>query len=326
MSTILFKENIFYYINNNSAQIVLDCTKLLANKSRIPMHSNSTNALTIPKLLININKQHQTLYQNTDIAFYDQIYLLTDLFLANRLMGSALPIKAAAIGCDNGVLSFHLSALLGAFHPESTLQLVCNQIADNGSNPVLASLAQGFTLPECALSVCDYHKTLLQEHFFDFLVLDDLNSLQEPFLATEEAERILKPGGLLFVLTKNQKLVQHLQDTCPTAHLYPFDTAFLVVCTTSQTAKPKEPTFSETVRNQLSNIKERFLTDASNEMVSSFIYELEELIASAVAQQELSWKIYLLRIKEVLINYRLREQTEQKEYHKRELLLLLKDV
>jgi len=153
-----------------------------------------------------------------------------------------------------------------------------------------------------------------------------MSSLQEPFLTIEEAKRILKPGGSLFVLTKNQELVQYLQDTCPTTQPYPFDSNLLVVCSTSQVVNPKEPTFSETMEKRLSKIKEHFLTDTSDKVVSSLICELEELISSAIVHQELSWKIFLLRLKEVFINYKLREQTEQKEYHKRELLLLLKDL
>ena len=73
MNNFVITNNQFIYEDTKEKRILLDCTKFLQNKSRLPFHSFQEETLTVPKLLLELLKKHEEICGDTE-HIYNNIY------------------------------------------------------------------------------------------------------------------------------------------------------------------------------------------------------------------------------------------------------------
>lgn len=206
MNQLLIEDNKFIYCTENEKKELLDCRSYISNKSRIPMHSES--GLSIPNLLLALLKLHLQVSQETGEEERTMEYLLLDVILTAELIKTSQPVKAAELGCMNGVLSYHLSSLLGKFHEESTLCCVCDALGNDSGNQWLDRIALVEDAPKLSMLAAEYEETHLAEGHFDFVFINGSVFFEEPYAVIKEAERLVKKGGQIVCYAERQPLLE----------------------------------------------------------------------------------------------------------------------
>ena len=168
MSTIRMTGAGSVFVGNQGAQILLNATNYLKNKSRISMHSLSEDGDTIPNFLIDIMKKNKNLFSNAT-TLNELVYCIINNLVASHLVTSAAPMKIAEFGSTNGDISYNLTEVVGKINPKSTLCLISDRIGNESSNNCLNYISQAETFPEFQMLYSDYMVTNLADGLFDVL-------------------------------------------------------------------------------------------------------------------------------------------------------------
>ncbi|MBQ6886537.1 MAG: class I SAM-dependent methyltransferase [Lachnospiraceae bacterium] len=207
MGKLIVENNAFIYVEKEEKKVLLDCRDYLSNKSRIPMHS-FTDDLTIPGLLLQLFKSHPQLCEGA-VDYNDSLEcLLMDVLLVSHLIKSPNPVRVLEIGCENGILSYHLAMILGLFNENSSLCCVCNTIGNNSDNRWLDKISLVEFMPRISMLAADYDETNLESKHFDIVIINGTSCFMEPLAMIEEAMRLVKDAGRVICYVNQQPLLE----------------------------------------------------------------------------------------------------------------------
>lgn len=209
MNQLRYENGQYIYEDSIHKTVLLDCTDLFANKSRIPMHSMDGNGLTIPNILQGSFHAHQEI-MNEDVYGEKQAteYLTMDILLVRELIRSREAVRVAEIGATNGVLSWHLANILGLFHPDSLLCSVTDTLGNESGNLWLDYISRVEKPCRLSLVAAEYEETNLQEDSFDITLVNGSVHFEDPNMVLKEAERITKNDGLFICYQVSQPLLE----------------------------------------------------------------------------------------------------------------------
>lgn len=206
MNQLRMEDNKFIYCTQDKKKELLNCSNYLSNKSRIPMHSRS--GLSILNLLQLLLKAHPKMSDGTVEQEQKWEYLLMDVLLVKELISTAKPVKVLEFGCMNGVLSYHLSTILGMFHEESELCCVCDELGNDSGNRWLDRIAMVENPPGLSMLAADYDRTNLAAGHFDLVFINGSVLYNEPYQVIKEAERVVKQNGVILCYCADQPLLE----------------------------------------------------------------------------------------------------------------------
>ena len=207
MKNFVYENRQFIYVEPSGKKVLLDCNRFLENKSRVPLHSVAGN-FTIPDLILGLLEEYQETAATAREAILGYYYTMIDVLMVAEHMKSSFPKRVLELGCEKGILSYHLAYLLGKLHPESLLYSVTNSIGNESENLWLSYISQIEELPQLGFAAVDYEKTHLAEDYFDLAVLHGSVSMEHPGSVLKEAWRVTKPGGLLIAFCHQQPLME----------------------------------------------------------------------------------------------------------------------
>lgn len=305
MGKITIENNVFIYSEADWKKVLLDCTDLMANKSRIPMHSFDGD-LTIPALILNMMKEHEHLSQGKNDSLE---YLLMDVVLISYLIQSPLPVKVLELGCVNGILSYHLATILGKFNKESLLCCVCDVIGNRSDNQWLDRISLVDGMPELSLVVADYDNTQLAKNNFDIVIINGTTDFNDPYKLIKEAEGFLKENGMLICYSDNQPLLESsFQLIFPEREDYtlnPRAGIMIARCRKDVLARDGEESgdWQDEVREYLEEISGVANEKAVKKDIREAVCKLAGYIDEAIEKKDLDMKVRLIRQREVLLDF-----------------------
>lgn len=200
MSNISFQDHRFIFSGEDGERVLLDCSDLLANKSRISMHRlPEDNILTIPELLLDLfERQNQ---EDAELVFPT---LLLDTLLASRLIRTRNAVNVLEYGSLDGRLSWHWAEVLGTFHPESAFVCAYDAIEPEW----LQQIERAKYLPGMSYLAGDFGKLPLREKYFDIVLVNGRVNYYEPAAVLKDAGRLLKDGGVLMCYCDSTPLLE----------------------------------------------------------------------------------------------------------------------
>lgn len=207
MNNFVMENNQFIYMDASGKKVVLDCRDCLQNKSRVPFYGED-GIPTIPSILLNLVKKYNDMYEGTKEHIMGFYYaLLSALVTAEHIKG-AEPKNVLELGCEKGILSYHLASILGKLHPQSLLYCISNTIGNESGNQWLDYISQVEELPKIAFAAVDYEDFHLRDEHFDITIINECEQMEQTKKIIEEAIRVTKPNGKLICLAKYQPFLE----------------------------------------------------------------------------------------------------------------------
>lgn len=223
MNNFVYENRQFVYIEPSTRKVLLDCNRFMENKSRVPLHSVADKH-TIPDIILGLMEEYQETVNTTEEAILGFYYTMIDVLMVSEHIKSSSPKKVLELGCQNGVLSYHLATLLGKLHPNSLLYSVTNTIGNESENLWLNYISQVEELPKLGFAAADYEETHLKDEYFDVVILNGSVPMEQPRQVVEEAIRMTKPGGKIICLAWKQPLLEaSFQMLLPEGQKYTID-------------------------------------------------------------------------------------------------------
>ena len=190
-------------------KILLDCNQFLYNKSRVPFHSLDDTP-TISDIILGLLDEYGNLYEGTDQYILGFYYTLINVLITAEHIKSSKPKKILEIGCQNGVLSYHLASMLGKLHPESLLYGISDTIGNESENLWLDYICRIESLPQLAFAAVDYDNTNLRDEHFDVVIINGSEYIENPKQVIEEAVRVTKSEGKIVCFAQEQPLLENM--------------------------------------------------------------------------------------------------------------------
>lgn len=202
---ISIANNCFYI----DSELILNCNDRLHNYSRVPGHRiEDTGVKTISELVIENSKLHKDLFCGTPNMVYQNACFLCDCIIADLFMHKGEPLKAAEIGCNNGLLTAHFAPLLSAFDPNAKYVCVSNTIGNESNNIWLDIISQINTPEGFAFIASDFSETFLCDSFFELVVINGTTQLSDPIAVVKEAMRITSENGHVLCLSSKNFILE----------------------------------------------------------------------------------------------------------------------
>jgi len=199
-STILFKGT------DGQDSIIASFTNNLANKSRISFHKlNGQEHITASDVFSDLHELYEKLAPEEQKTNQVAVTLILAL-LVRELSHTSKPVRMLELGCGDGVISCLLGTLLGKYSPESSL-FCMSDIIEPGW---LDKIALVDDPPKVSYIASDYDFTNLNEHSFDFVVLNGSTFFTSPNDVIKEALRVLRPDGILISYVNDAPLLDSL--------------------------------------------------------------------------------------------------------------------
>lgn len=200
MGSLSIERSQVTFEDTRGERVLLDCTDLLANKSRVSMHRllEQTHP-TIPEILTELILGQQTEDDDFTVPFGT-----LDTLLTARLIRSAKPVRVLEYGSGRGELSVHLAKLLGMFHERSSL--VCAY--DTIELEWMERISHIEKLPVLSFLAADFGNSGLQKNSFDVVVLNGLADFINPYDVLKDAVSLMKTDGMLFCYNHDTPLLE----------------------------------------------------------------------------------------------------------------------
>ena len=205
MASIDITEKNAVYNEGEESRLLLDFTKYLSNKSRIPMHKEpGRDVQTLPEILAGLYQKER---ENGDRLCLPT--LLLDTLLAARLIQTSQPVHVLEYGCKDGRLSWHLAELLGRFHPESSL--VCAYHAmDEDWVKWMERIYQVNHSPKISFLSGEYGHLQLQKEHFDIVLINGMVNFTEPEQVLLDALSLAVEDGRILCYAENAPLLEDI--------------------------------------------------------------------------------------------------------------------
>ncbi len=305
MSAIFMENNIFILEDIfGKRNELLDCRKLLSNKSSIPINT-FTEGRTIPKFLVQLFHEHKERWRENEAG----LYFLFDILITSFLIQKSKPFYVLEIGGENGILSYHLASLLGGFHKKSSLCSVCHTIGNNSNNNWLDRISLVQEAPEYSLLVTDYDNTCLLDHIFDIVVINGSINFFNPYRVLEEAERLVKNGGVIFVFLQDMPLLEDSFKLKFSERKEYYFTPSMGIMIKEDGNEQKEKR-SDYVLNLVKEINDMLESCIPLEQIRSLMKKIDAEIDKAIIEYDIKQKIELIQVKEQVLDYIVRKKME----------------
>lgn len=203
MNSFVLRDNRFVYINESDEQILIDFNKYIENYSRVPFH-NINDGPSLPGYIMDLQNWHKGL--DSEEKNWYMYYTLLDVLLTAYHVQSSDPKKILVIGCQDGIMCYHLGVLLGRLHPESLMYCISNTIGNNSESAWLDCISMIEKLPQLAFAATDYYDTNLKDDNFDMVIVNGNVQIDNPDEVMKEGYRVLKNGGQMISFSKEQPL------------------------------------------------------------------------------------------------------------------------
>lgn len=329
MSGLSIAGNNVIFTTENTNKTILSTDNYLKNKSRIPMHSATTNGETVLRILKGLIQKNRTVFPGI-ASNQELLYLTVDAVLISELITSAAPFRVAEFGCTAGDLSYNLTEVFGKFNPASTLCFISNTIGNESGNQCLDHILLAENLPDFSMVYADYAKTNLADNAFDIVLLNGTVQFEEPSAVIAEALRITKENGLLLCCTREDYLLDscfRLVFSAPEEYaLSPIDKLLVArKSTAGQTdlENTRNRISSGTLQELLLTLKENLLAENPPEAFRPQVKLLEAAISLAIRQYNIKQKLKLIELKDAVLDYMNYFATEHKDFYKARLEKLL---
>lgn len=201
MNSFFLKDNRFIYSNEKEERILIDFNQYLENFSRVPFH-NINDGPSLPGYIMDLQNWHKSLNMEEQKLY--QYYTLIDVLLVAMHVKSADSKKVLVIGCQDGIMCYHLGFLLGKLHPESLMYCVSNTIGNGSESLWLDCISLIEKLPQLAFAATDYHNTNLKDDNFDMVIINGNVGIENWSEIVDEAHRVLKDDGMLITYSTSQ--------------------------------------------------------------------------------------------------------------------------
>jgi SAM-dependent methyltransferase len=188
--------------------VLIDCSDRLHNLSRVPGHrlkDSPYNRPTILDLIAENNKRHSELdpVSSPEPFFFSVI----DAMVSDFFMRHGNPLKVCELGCNNGIMSFHIAPLLAEYDPKADYICVCNSIGNDSDNLWLDRIAVAKQPDGLKMLASDFSQTLLRDEYFDLTIINGTVPFDDPVNSIYEAARITSPNGKIICFSYNQYLL-----------------------------------------------------------------------------------------------------------------------
>ncbi len=189
-------------------QVLLDLSDPFKNLSHIPgrKHDDTGEAYrTVLDLISENNKRHLEFGFVTDID--PLFYSVIDAMLSDFFVQHGSPLKVCEIGCNRGILSFHIAPLLAEYDPKADYVCVCDSIGNESNNTWLDAISSVYAPEGLALVASDFCRTFLRDDYFDLVVINGTLQIPNPACMLKEAVRISDPNGRMICFSYGQYLL-----------------------------------------------------------------------------------------------------------------------
>lgn len=300
MASIDITEKVAVYNEGNESRILLDFTKYLSNKSRIPMHRElSRNIPTLPEILAGLYQKEREYGERLCLPT-----LLLDTLLAARLIQTSQPVRVLEYGCKDGRLSWHLAELLGRFHPESSL--VCAYHAmDEDWVKWLERIYQVKQPPKISFLSGEYGHLPLQKDHFDIVLINGMVNFTEPEQVITEALSLAAGDGMMLCYVDDSPFLEDIFrlyfEECGEYKITPL-AKVLAAKASGQSWTVYEPDIAVQAQEDLREA-EHIRTEAKpdRETLKSLIHRLHEDARAAAKLGEIDLKLRLIEEKEKMV-------------------------
>ncbi len=188
-------------------EIILDPTDLLHNYSRIPGHKMPDDDFdTVLDLVIKNHARHNEIIQS-EFAPSAEILLIIDSLASDFFMRRSGTLNVAEIGCNNGILSFHIAPLIAAYDPDARYACVCNTLGNESGNEWLDLISQINTPDGLSFHAADFTDTALRDGIFDLTIINGTVRIDDPMGTIKEAVRITNTNGIIICFSDDQVLL-----------------------------------------------------------------------------------------------------------------------
>lgn len=323
LSSINRDGGIWYFENCFGVKTdIFNANYYLDNKSRVLKHT-SDECETIPSFIIKLNRKHEKIFPDDNQKYGDTLdYVLMDFILAKELSGKSSPFRVCEIGCDTGVLSYHLTEMIGRFNGASQLCLATDTIDNDGNNFFLDAISLAEYQPELSMFVGDYDKTNQQSNSFDIVVINGTINFLNPYNVIKEAERILKKDGIIICFSCHNHLLDStfklIFSEREEYNVLP-DEIITVVRVNDETWYHEAYDF----KKELSEFKLRLASIISTtndiSVFRSFYIKADKLIDKAIENYYVNEKIILIKVRGLLADIIVSKNNEVSEKYKQEL-------
>lgn len=310
MSAILMENNVFILEDIfGKRNELLDCRKLLFNKSSIPINT-FTEGRTIPKFLVQLFHEHKERWRENEAG----LYFLFDILITSFLIQKSEPFHVLEIGGESGILSYHLASLLGGFHKNSSLCSICHTIGNNSNNNWLDQISLVQEAPEYSLLVTDYDNTCLLDHIFDIVVVNGSINFFNPYRVLKEAERLVKNGGVIFVFLQDMPLLEDSFKLKFSERKEYYFTSSMGIMIKKDENRQKENERKEKeadyVFNFVKEVNDMLESGTPLEQIRNLMKRIDVEIDRAIIEYNIKQKIELIQVKEQVLDYIVRKEME----------------
>lgn len=304
------------YKHQNKTEIVLDFQDVKSNYSKIPFYSMDDNQFTIIKLIGQLMSDSIPIWnekkgQDVDIH-------LVDICVVKEVIKSRLGRKVLEIGCENGILSYHLATILGSMQNQSSLFCVSDII-----NPFwVDQLSTVERLPELHYFATEYDAIHLEQEYFDLVVINGNVNFEQPEKTLKEAIRLLKEDGSIICYCNDMPSLES------SFHLlfehnksYELDGNRVIYVANKQditcTEEEKVDCTIE-IRQHIQALKEQIVSEEAitKEHLKECIRQIEQDVDTVMQEELLDWKNGLLELKEYLLDYMVGFDSEYRSYYR----------
>ena len=202
MGDLIYQNSRFIFAEGRREKVLLDCTDLMSNKSRISMHSlQDQETRTIPILLAGLMEKESEYQDGTGL-----ITALLTVLLVSELVKTSRPVRVLEYGCLGGRISRYLAEVLGAFHEESSLVCVCDRMDEAW----LRQMETAEESPRINFLAGDYGRVPLAPGSFDVVLINGTVDFADPEEVILDASKLAAADGMLICCCNDSPLLKDL--------------------------------------------------------------------------------------------------------------------
>lgn len=325
MKTVTCKDGKMVFLDGEKSVELLDLLNLAANKSKYPMQVLSNGEGNIPQLLSDMTEKHKEIGGRDDEVF--AAYLL-DIIMISHLIRSSRPFKVLEIGATDGILSYHLAAVMGKLNRESLLCCVSNVIGNSSANHWLDRISMVEEPPNLSMLASDYESTQLETGNFDIVVVNGAVRFDKPYETIREAERLVKKNGVLLCYVKNMPLLESsFKLIFSERQEFEISSREMILMTDNPGDSWKQdrlPALEEEVSKLFQELLQVSEKCSRSEDVRPLLHKTDLCVDLAVKYGDIHRKTQLLQYKNMVLDYMLNIGKEFEEYYRNVLVDALK--
>lgn len=217
-------------------------------------------------------------------------------------MKTPLPVKCLEIGCKNGVLSFHLSTLLGIINKGSRICCMTDAMGNESGDMWLDKISLSEYVENLSFFCQDYKDDfILERNSFDMVFINTSVELGEPkYIADKACKALRESGKVIAMIRSNAPVYKELSSRFTTFEEYKFSPDCLVAVFSYEKMKKKD-----TSKNKRSAFDIEHLTK-NKEALEKGRKILDEVI-NGLRREEIPLKITAIELREAIsdsiVNY-----------------------